>query len=200
MIVDDHVVVREGLTAVLHAEGDIEVVAGAAHGDEALAVYDAHRPEVVLLDVRLPGKGGHTVLAELLARDPGAKVVMVSSQEGDESIFRALKAGARGYVFKKAPSSELVAAVRAAAVGKVAPGPDVAAQLAARVLQAELSAREIEVLRLIGRGLANKEIATELGLSAHTVKNHLSHILEKLQAADRAHALAIALQRGIIEL
>jgi DNA-binding NarL/FixJ family response regulator len=200
MIVDDHVVVREGLESVLAKHPDIAVVSSVATGEAALVEYQAHRPDVVLLDVRLPGPEGLAVLAALLRHDRHARVVMISSHQGNEAIYRALKAGAMGYVFKSMSSSELVAAIRGARTGRPAVHQQVADKLNERNLSSELSEREIGVLRRVAQGQGNKDIAAALGISAHTVKNHMNNVMAKLSAADRTQAVTIAVQRGIIDL
>lgn len=200
MIVDDHAVVREGLAAVIGMQPDLAVVASVASGREALERYEPERPDVVILDLRMPELDGVGTLRLLLERHPRARVLMLSSQEGDEAIYRALKQGAVGYVFKSLPAAELLAAIRRASTGRVPLAGEVASRLGDRVAQEPLSEREIEVLRLVARGQGNKEIADALGISASTVKNHLNNIMLKLDAGDRTHAVTIALQRGIIEL
>jgi len=155
---------------------------------------------VVLLDLRLPGMDGIETLRALRAKFTGVRAIMITSQEGEEAIFRAMKTGAMGYVFKKSPSSEILAAIRAAAKGEVSMTPEAAMRLSDRDQHEALSDREIEVLSRVGRGLSNKEIADVLSISPNTVKNHVNNIMTKLQAGDRTHAVTIAVQRGIITL
>lgn len=200
MLVDDHGVVREGLAAVINMEKDMVVAASVASGEEAVGVYPSARPDVVLLDVRLRGMDGVATLVELRKLDPRARVLMLSSHEGDETIYQSLKAGAVGYVPKSLPSSELLASVRRAVEGKVPLAAEVAVRLAQRVSSPELSAREIEVLRHIAGGSSNKEIADRLGLSPNTVRNHIVSLMGKLGVDDRTQAVTIALARGIIDL
>lgn len=200
MVVDDHELVRDGLAAVLAGQPDLLLVACAASGAEALSAYSAAQPDVVLLDVLMPGMGGLGTLSNLLTAHPRARVVMLSSHQGDQAIFKSLSMGAVGYVLKGAPIEELLAAVRASLKGNVQPSETVAGQLARRVSLPELSEREIQVLERVAQGLSNKEIAAQLGLSAGTVKAHVTHILSKLQAADRTQAVTIAMQRGIVAL
>lgn len=200
LIVDDHAVVREGFASYLALESDLVVVGMAATGEEALELYDELEPNIVLLDVRLFGMSGLAVLEVLQARQPPAKVLMVSSQEGDEVIHRALKAGALGYIFKSASAAEVVGAIRGAHIGETAISPDVAKRLAARDDLQSLSDREATILKHVARGQSNQNIANVLHISPHTVKNHLSNIMNKLEASDRAHAVSVALQRGIIDL
>lgn len=199
-IVDDHAVVREGFEAVIGMQSDMAVVGAAATGEDAIALYETCRPDVVLLDLRLPGIDGVETLRRLRERFPGCRAIMITSQEGEEAIHRALKQGALGYVFKKSPSAEILAAIRAAARGEVSMSPEVATRLQARSEQEALSAREIEVLVRVGRGMSNKEIADQLSISPNTIKNHINNIMTKLNAGDRTHAVTIAVQRGIIDL
>ncbi|MDZ4694400.1 MAG: response regulator transcription factor [Deltaproteobacteria bacterium] len=200
LIVDDHAVVREGFEAVIGMQADMAVVGSIATGEAACDAYAALQPTVVLLDLRLPGMDGIETLRALRAKFTGVRAIMITSQEGEEAIFRAMKTGAMGYVFKKSPSSEILAAIRAAAKGEVSMTPEAAMRLSDRDQHEALSDREIEVLSRVGRGLSNKEIADVLSISPNTVKNHVNNIMTKLQAGDRTHAVTIAVQRGIITL
>jgi two-component system NarL family response regulator len=200
VLVDDHPVVREGLAAVIGLQSDMSVVSSVA---DAAAARDAcldTRPDVTVLDIRLPGMSGVEFIEALRKEWPEARILVLSSSEGDEDIYRALKAGAQGYLFKKTPSSEILKAIREVAAGRPQVPPDVAARLAQRLPRSSLSAREAEVLSHIGRGLSNKEIGADLGISESTVKNHVNNILMKLGVSDRAHAVAVAIQSGIIPL
>lgn len=201
LVVDDHPVVRHGLVAMLRYAPDVEVAGEAADGAAALELIAALAPEVVLLDLRMPHVGGVEVMQQARARGLAARFLVLTTYDTDEYIGPALAAGAQGYLLKDAPPDELLRAVRALARGQPALEPAVAAHLIARVTapqQAELSAREQEVLRLLARGVANKEIASRLGLSANTIKTHLSHIFEKLGARSRTEAVTIAMQRGLV--
>ncbi len=200
MIVDDHEVVRDGLAAVLAGEPDLLLVASASSGVEALKMFTAQRPDVVLLDMVMPDMGGLETLSNLLTLDPRARVLVLSSQTGDASIYKSISAGAVGYVLKSSPIEELLSAIRSARHGSVRPGPAVAEQLAKRVFFEELSEREVQVLERIAEGLSNKEVAVALGISAGTVKVHVAHILTKLRAADRTQAVSIAINRGIVAM
>ncbi len=200
MIVDDHAVVREGLAAVIGGQRDMQVVASVGSGAEALLLCDQVKPDLVLLDVRMAGMDGLETLTALLERFPRLRVLMLSSQVGDETIFRALKGGAVGYVLKTQPSADLLEAIRRAHQGRAPLAPEVNARLAERVAYSPLSEREIEVLGRIAHGESNKEIAQTLAISESTVKNHVNSILTKLSASDRTQAVTLALQRGIIEL
>ena len=197
---DDHPVVRAGIAAMLANEPDLVVVAEAADGVEAVALFEAHRPDVVLIDLRMPRLDGVGAIQAIRAVDPGARLVALTTYEGDAAIHRALSAGACGYLLKDALVGELVDAVRAAATGKRVIPPAVATRLAEFTPRDDLSAREREVLLYVARGLGNKEIARALGRSAETVKAHLESVFQKLGARDRTHAVTLALQRGIIHL
>lgn len=199
IVIDDHAMVRDGLVSVLNAEPDLEVVAAYSTGPEALASVERDCPDVALVDLRLPHMDGVEVLVALQRKLPGLRVVMLSSHEGDAAVFRALKAGASGYILKRQPSRELLAAVRQSLTGKAQLTPDLSASLVERMDAAALSSREIEVLRRIANGLSNKRIGEELGISHNTVKNHIVSLMLKLAAADRTQAVTIALQRGIID-
>lgn len=200
MIVDDHAIVREGFAAIVSTEPDLALAGSVGSGREALLAFERERPDVVLLDVRMPEMDGLATLDALRARHPRARVLMLSSHAADEAIHRALTRGAVGYVLKGMPVPDIVAAIRAARDGRVAPAPAVALQLANRAFYEELSDREVEVLERIAHGASNKEIGTELGISESTVKNHVNRILAKLHAADRTQAVTLAVQRGIIDL
>ncbi len=191
--------VRDGLASVLSAEPDLQVVAAYGNGADALASLEADQPDVVLVDLRLPGMDGVEVLTALRSRRPTLKVVMLSSHEGDAAVARALKAGASGYVLKRQPSGELIQAVRASLFGNVALTPELSAHVVAAMHGSELTSREVEVLRRIANGLSNKLIGDELGISHNTVKNHIMSLMVKLSASDRTQAVTIALQRGIID-
>jgi DNA-binding NarL/FixJ family response regulator len=200
MIVDDHAVVREGIEAVLGKHADLKVVASVGGGREALAQLEAAAPDVVLLDLRMPEMDGLAVLAELRARAPRVKVIILSGQAGDEAIFRALREGAAGYLLKTARGAELTDGIRQAMLGRLRPSSEVAARLADRAFFTELTEREIEVLKHAARGESNKDIAAALGLAENTVKNHMKSIITKLQAGDRTECVTIALRRGVIDL
>lgn len=197
---DDHPVVRAGIAAMLANEPDLVVVAEAADGAEAVALFEVHRPDVVLIDLRMPRLDGVDAIQAIRAVDPSARLVALTTYEGDADIHRALSAGACGYLLKDALVAELVNAVRAAAAGKRVIPPPVATKLAEFTPRDDLSAREREVLLYVARGLGNKEIARAIGRSAETVKAHLESIFQKLGARGRTHAVTLALQRGIIHL
>jgi DNA-binding NarL/FixJ family response regulator len=197
---DDHVVVRAGLAAMIANEPDIALVAEAGDGAEAVALYAVHRPDVVLMDLRMPRLDGVSAIRAIRAEDSGARIVALTMYEGDTDIHHALSAGACAYLLKGSPAAELMAAIRSAAAGKRVISAAVARALAEFTPRIDLSAREVEVLRLVAKGLRNKEIARVIGRTEGTVKVHLKHIHEKLGVDDRTEAVTIALQRGIIHL
>lgn len=200
MLVDDHFVVRSGLAASLGLEDDIRVVAEAADADEALAAFSRHEPDVVIMDLQLGAGSGIEVTARLCKAHPQARILVFSSFARDEDVHRAIRAGALGYLQKAAPRDELLAAVRTVAQGKRFLPADIAQRLVARLDRPEPSARELDVLALIAKGRSNKEIATELGVSDETVKTHVSNVMQKLKAQDRAHAVTEAIRLGWIEV
>ncbi len=200
LIVDDHFVVRSGLAASLEVEDDIRVISEAKRGDEALAVYQRQRPDVVLMDLQLPGLSGVQATAALRAHDPQARILVYSTFARDDEVQSALDAGAAGYVQKTASRDELLAALRLVAAGKSYLPPEVEQRLTNLRLNAAITAREREILALIANGHANKQIATLFGISEDTVKRHVSHILKKLDAHDRAQATVEAIRRGIIKI
>ncbi|HWD21151.1 MAG TPA: response regulator transcription factor [Verrucomicrobiae bacterium] len=200
LVVDDHYIVRMGLIALVNSEPDMEVVAEADDGAQALQQFAQHQPDLVLLDSRMPVKNGIHTAAEMRARHPAVRILMLSAFGGSEDIHRAVQAGAQGYVLKSSSGENLIPALRAVAAGQKWMPKDVTALLASRKLSEELTARELEVLNHLARGRSNKEIAEALGISEYTVKDHLKHILGKLHVADRTEAVTTALQRGIIHL
>ena len=198
IVAEDHFVTRMGIKAVLAGDSCIELVGEADRGDSVVQLFAQLRPEVALIDLRLPGQSGVEAIKAIRADFPDARVLVLTSSDGSEDVYRALEAGARGYLLKDTSGATLVQAVRDVAAGRrVLPG-DVAARLAERVPQSGLSAREVEVLRLAASGKSNKRIADALGLSEATVRTHMSHILAKLGADDRTHAATEALRRGIL--
>ncbi len=200
LVVDDHFMVRMGLSASLNVEADMQVVAEVGSGEEVLRAYREHHPTVVMMDLRLPGMSGTETAAELLSEFPEAAVLMLSTHSEEEEIYRALQAGARGYVLKSVMREELLRAIRAVHAGRRYVDPTAAALLAARVSHRALTGRELEILRMVAKGLGNKEIAAALNIAEVTVKLHVSHVLEKLGVRDRTEAATAALQRGIISL
>ena len=201
VLADDHPIVREGLRGMLAAEPGIEVVAEAASGAEAVAVAARYRPDVVLMDLRMPGGDGVTATAEILAATPGARVVVLTTYETDADIVRAVEAGAVGYLLKDTPVAELSQAIRAAARGETVLAPSVARRLVSHVRQPRrdlLSGRETEVLALVARGLTNAEIGQQLTITEATVKTHLIRSFSKLGVNDRTAAVTSAIALGAI--
>lgn len=200
LVVDDHFMVRMGLSASLNVEPDMEVVAEAGNGEAALEAYRKHHPSLVMMDLRLPGMSGTDCTVAILREFPEACVLMLSTHSGEEEIYRAMQAGARGYIVKSILREELLRAVREVHQGRQYLDPIVASHLAERRSHRTLSGREVEVLRMVAKGLGNKEIASALNIAEVTVKLHVSHVLEKLSVKDRTEAATAALQRGIIAL
>jgi DNA-binding NarL/FixJ family response regulator len=192
--------VRMGLSASLNVEPDLEVVAEAESGEEALDAYRRHSPTIVIMDVRLPGMSGADATAAIIREFPVARILMLSTHAGEEEIYRALQAGARGYVLKSTVREELLHAIREVSEGRRFLDPVVAPVLAERMSHRSLTSRELEVLRMVVKGLGNKEIANTLNLSETTVKLHVSHVLAKLNVEDRTQAATAAIRRGIILL
>ncbi len=200
LVVDDHFVVRSGVVASLALEDDLEVVAEAETGEQSLTLYREKKPDVVIMDLRLPGKNGIETTALLVKEFPGARVLIFTTYDGDEDIYRATQAGAFGYLLKSSPREELLAAIRALAKGERYMTAAISSRLAARVAGPDLSPRELEILQLLGRGLSNKEIGGKLFISEDTVKRHISNLFVKLKVNDRAQATAEAIRRGFIHL
>ncbi len=200
LVVDDHFMVRMGLSASLNVEPDMEVIAEAGNGKTALEAYRKHRPSLVMMDLRLPGMSGTDCTAAMIQEFPDASILMLSTHSGEEEIYRALHAGARGYIVKSIIREELLRAVREVHQGRQYVDPIVAGHLAERRFHRSLTSREVEVLRMVAKGLGNKEIASALNIAEVTVKLHVSHVLEKLSVKDRTQAATVALQRGIISL
>ncbi len=200
MIVDDHYLVRVGLASIIALEPDMTVCAEASTGEQAIAVFRSERPDVTLMDLRLSGLNGTEAAQAILADDPDARIIVLSTYTGDEEIYKALQAGAMAYLVKSIQREELISAIRKAAQGQRHIPPEVAARLADRVGRSELSGRELDVLRLLVGGRRNRAIAAELAITEGTVKLHVSSILNKLGVTDRTEAVTVALQRGIVQL
>ena len=201
LIVDDHPVVRAGLVGMLSDEPGFEVVGEASDGDQAARVAAATRPDVVLMDLRMPGVGGVEATAQITA-EGDAKVLILTTYESDDQILAAIDAGASGYLLKAAPQAVIVAGIRSVVAGQTALSPQVATRLVERMRapapEAVLTARETEVLQLVARGNSNKQIAVALGIGESTVKTHLLRVFEKLGVADRTRAVTLAMERGLL--
>ena len=197
---DDHPLLREGIAALVNAESDMKLVAEASNGKDAIEKFRLHRPDVTLMDLQMPTLNGIEAIIGIRGEFPGARIIVLTTYAGDVQVLRALKAGARGYILKGHVRRELLDTIRAVHAGQKRIPPDVAAELVDHAAEDALSAREIEVLRLIAAGNANKEIAGQLSIAEETVKSHISNILAKLGANDRTHAVTIAVKRGIIDL
>ena len=200
LIADDHVMVAQGLTILLESQTDIKVIGRASNGREAIALFRKHQPDIVLMDLRMPEIGGVEATITIRAEFKQARIIVLTTYDGDEDIYRGLQAGAKGYVLKDAGAEELLSAIRAVHAGQKYIPPAVGAKLAERMGIPELSNRELEVLNLMARGKNNQEISTELSISESTVKFHTKNIMSKLGASDRAQAIITALKRGVIAI
>jgi DNA-binding NarL/FixJ family response regulator len=200
LTVDDHPLLRKGIVGLVNAESDMKVVAEASTGLEATKQYKQHRPDITLMDLQLPDMSGIEAMIAIRQEFPEARIIVLTTYAGDAQVVRALKAGARGYLLKADVNEELLNTIRSVHGGQRRIHPEVAAELAEYTGKEALTLREIEVLRLIAAGNANKAIAAKLFIGEDTVKRHVTNILGKLDANDRTHAVTIALKRGIIEL
>jgi two-component system NarL family response regulator len=200
LLIDDHFVVRSGLSASLSLEPDIEIIAEADSGEQALSAYTTHLPDIVLMDLQLPGISGIEATLKILAAHPSARILIFSTFARDEEIHRALRAGALGYLQKSASRPDLLKAIRTVAAGRQSLPPDIAARLQERLTRPDITPRELEILTLVTRGNANKEIAATLGIAEDTVKQHVSRILQKLNVNDRAQATAEAIRLGLLSV
>jgi DNA-binding NarL/FixJ family response regulator len=200
MTVDDHPLLRNGIRAMVTDQGDMSLVAEAEDGAEAICLYDLHRPDVILMDLRMPRLGGVAATRAIIAAHPEARIVALTSYEGDADIYGALDAGACGYLMKDTLAADLIGAIRTAVTGKPVIPPAVAGRLAEYTPRVDLTVREVEVLRLAAKGLRNREIARTIGRAEETVKVHLKHLMAKLGVEDRTEAVTLALRRGIIHL
>ena len=200
LCVDDHPLVRKGIAAILANEKDMKLIAEAGSGAEAVEAFRKFQPDVTLMDLRMPAMDGIETTKEIRKIDPEAKIIALTSYDGDQEIYRALEAGVRGYILKESVHTEIVRAIRVVHSGKRLMPPEVAERLSEHFPQVALTPREIEVLQHVAKGLGNKEIGVRLGTAAGTVKMHLQNILSKLGASDRTHAVTLAIRRGIIHI
>jgi DNA-binding NarL/FixJ family response regulator len=200
LLVDDHALLRTGVANIINQEPDLRVVAEAGNGLEAIEAYEQHRPDVMLLDLRMPVLEGVEVVRRVRERDPGARVIVLTTYDTDDEITRALKAGAKAYVLKDISADNLVSCIRDVLAGKTYIAPAAAAKLAEGVTRVQLTPRELATLKLLADGKANKEIANALEISERTVKSHLGHLFEKLGVTSRTEAVKIATRRGLVRL
>jgi len=200
LTVDDHALLRRGIAALIGAEPDMKLVAEASNGQEAIAEFKKHRPDVTLMDLQMPGMSGIECVIAIRSDFPNARIIVLTTYPGDAQVLRALKAGARGYLLKGQVNRDLPEAIRAVHAGHKRIPPEIVLELAEHTAEDDLSSREIEVLQLVAAGNANKEIAGKLCIAEETVKRHVTNFLAKLHANDRTHAVTTALKRGIIQL
>jgi len=200
LVVDDHALVRTGVVNIISHESDLRVVAEASNGVEAIDAFTKHRPDVTLLDLRMPVMEGVEAVRQIRELDPGAKVIVLTTYDTDEDITRALKAGAKAYVLKDITADGLITCIRDVLAGKTYLAPAAAAKLAEGLARVQVTPRELATLRLMADGKSNKEIATTLGISERTVKTHLGHLFEKLGVTSRTEALKVATRRGLVRM
>jgi DNA-binding NarL/FixJ family response regulator len=200
LTVDDHPLLRKGIAALVNAEPDLKLIAEASNGQEGIDAFRTFRPDVTLMDLQMPGLDGLEAIDRIRNEFPEARIIVLTTYTGDIQVLRALRAGARAYILKGQVHKELLETIRAVHAGQKRIPPEIAAELAEHATDDELTQRELDVLRLIAAGNGNKQIADQLAIGEATVKSHVTNILSKLSANDRAHAVTIALKRGIIEL
>jgi len=200
LTVDDHPLLREGIASLIEIESDMVIIGEASTGREAVEEFRRHQPDVTLMDIQMPELNGIDAMTRIIAEHPNAKIIVLTTYNGDAQIFRALKAGAQGYLLKGLLRKELVETIRAVHAGKKRISPEVAGQVAEYATDDSLTARELDILQLIAQGNSNKVIADRLGVTEDTVKAHVRSILSKLSANDRTHAVTISVKRGFIEL
>lgn len=200
LIADDHPIVREGLVALINRRPDMQVVAEVSDGRAAVQAFEEHRPDVTLLDLRMPEMGGVEAIETIRRQQPEARIIVLTTFDGDEDIYRAIQAGARAYLLKETPRQELLETIRAVHAGQRRIPAEVAARLAGRLLTPDLTPRELTVLQQLVAGKSNREIGLALGITEGTVKVHVNNILAKLDVSDRTQAVTEALRRGIVHL
>lgn len=200
LIVDDHSIVRQGLTTIINRDPEMTVIAQAEDGQQAIALFREYQPDVTLMDLRMPQMAGVEAITAICAEFIAARIVVLTTYDGDEDIYRGLHAGAKGYLLKDAKPNELLSAIRTIHRGQQYIPPEVGAKLVQRMSNPELSERELDVLRLMAQGMSNLEISTTLSIGESTVKSHVNRILSKLGVNDRTQAVIIAVKRGIVNL
>jgi two-component system NarL family response regulator len=200
ILADDHPVVRDGLAAIVNQQADMQVIAEAGDGEEAIALYEQHLPDVMVLDLRMPKRDGVSVVQNVLERHPKARMLIMTTFDGDEDIFRSLSQGAKGYILKDAPRTEILTAIRAVSQDRPYTSSTVAAKALQRMAKPSLTQRELSVLQEIAQGRSNKDIARRLSITEGTAKTHVKSILTKLDAISRTEAVAVAHKRGLIHL
>jgi len=200
LIADDHALLRDGVATLLSAEDDMKLIAEASDGEEAVAQFRKHRPDVTLMDLQMPGLNGIDAIARIRSEFPDARIIVLTTYTGDSQVIGALRAGARAYLLKAHVHRELPEIIRAVHAGQKRIPPEIAAEVAEHLADEILTSREIDVLRLIAAGNGNKQIADQLSIGEASVKSHVASILSKLGASDRAHAITVALKRGIIDI
>ena len=200
LIVDDHPVVRAGLTSMLATQPGMSVIGAAYNGEDALVMIDRQVPDLVLLDLRMPGMNGIETLHALRKHRSPPRVIVLTNFETDEDIYRAVQAGAHGYLLKSTTQQEMIEAIRAVSLGKRHIPPRIASRLAQRMSRSTLTTRELEILEMLAKGLTNKQIGSALEISGNTARNHVNNIIEKLEVCDRTEAVTTAIQQGIIAI
>jgi two-component system NarL family response regulator len=200
LVADDHLILRFGLATMINRQEDMQIVAEAANGQQVVELFRQHRPDVTLMDLRMPGQNGVEAIAAICKETPDARVIVLTIHKGDEAVYQAIRAGARGYLLKDVPFPELLEAIRTVHAGKQCIPPEIAAKMAERIRYDDLTSREIGILKLIAQGLSNKLIADRLEVTESTIKHHVAALLTKLGAEDRTHAVTLALERNIIDL
>lgn len=200
LIADDHAIFRQGLATIINRDPDMNVIAQAENGEQAIALFEEHQPDVTLMDLRMPEVEGVAAISAICAIAKSARIIVLTTYDSDEDIYRGLQAGAKGYLLKETEPDELLNAIRTVHRGQQYIPPDVGAKLAQRLSNPELSERELEVLRSLAQGMSNAEVATALSIGEGTVKSHVNRILNKLDVGDRTQAVIVAVKRGIVSL
>mgnify|MGYP003471098113 FL=1 len=200
LIADDHAIFRQGLATIINRDPDMQVIAQAENGEQAIALFGEHQPDVTLMDLRMPEVEGVAAISAICAIAKSARIIVLTTYDSDEDIYRGLQAGAKGYLLKETEPDELLNAIRTVHRGQQYIPPDVGAKLVQRLSNPELSERELEVLRSLAQGMSNAEIADALSIGEGTVKSHVNRILNKLDVSDRTQAVIVAVKRGIVSL